>query len=70
MIGGLLLGLLGSQRGSDKFELPGNSQMIGLPNTLPPSTYQRVLAARQKGGGLVKKGKQVDASLLIIKREA
>lgn len=39
VIGGLLLGLTSSQRGSGKFELPGNSQMIGLPNHLPPSTY-------------------------------
>jgi len=47
MIGGLLLGLTG-QRGSGKFELPGNSQMIGLPNHLPPSTYLRVLAPPSK----------------------
>ena len=39
VIGGLLLGLTSSQRGSGKFELLGNSQMIGLPNHLPPSTY-------------------------------
>lgn len=52
VIGGLLPGLTGSQRGSGgKFELPGNSQMIGLPNHLPPSTYIRVLQPRQKGRG-------------------
>lgn len=48
VVGGLLPGLTG-QRGSGKFELPGNSQMIGLTNHLPPSTYLRVLPPRQKG---------------------
>ena len=57
VIGGLLPCLTG-QRGSGKFKLPGNSQMIGLPNHLPPSTYLRVLAPHQKGRGLVKKRKK------------
>ena len=57
VIGGLLPGLAGGQRcsGGGRFELPGNSQMIGLPNHLPPSTYIRVLQPRQKGRGLTKK---------------
>ena len=58
MIGGLLLGFIGSQRGSDKFELPGNLQMIGLPNHLGPPTKRR------RSGE-----KKVDTSL-IIEREA
>jgi len=58
VIGGLLPGLTGGQRGSGKFNLPGNSQMIGLPNHLPPSTYFRVLQPRQKGRGLIKKRKK------------
>jgi len=58
VIGGLLPGLTGGQRGSGMFNLPGNLQMIGLPNHLPPSTYLRVLQPRQKGRGLIKKRKK------------
>ena len=49
VIGRLLQGLVGGQRGSGgQFILPGNLHMIGLPNHLPPSTYVRVLLHRQK----------------------
>ena len=58
MIGGLLLGLTGGQRGSGKFELPGYSQMIGLPNHLPPCMYLQVLQPRQKGRGLTNRRKK------------
>lgn len=58
MISGLLPGLSGGQRGSGKFDLPGNWHMIGLPNHLPPSTYLQVLQPRQKGRGLSKKRKK------------
>ena len=59
VIGGLLPGLAGGQRGSGgQFLLPGNSQMIGLPNHLPPSTYVRVPPRRQKGRGLIRKRKK------------
>ena len=58
VIGGLLPGLTGGQRGSGKFELPGYSQMIGLPNHLPPSMYLQVLQPRQKGRGLIKRRKK------------
>lgn len=67
VISGLLPRLTGGQRGSGKFELPGNSQMIGLPNYLPPSTYLRVLQPRQKAQGLIKKRKKVNTP---SKREA
>ena len=58
VIGGLLPGLTRGQRGCGKFELPGYSQMIGLPNHLPPSMYLRVLQPRQKGRGLIKRRKK------------
>ena len=59
VIGGLLPGLGGGQRGSGQFILPGNSQMIGLPNHLPPFTYLGMPPPRrQKGRGLVRKRKK------------
>lgn len=45
----VLPGLTGQAGG--KFSLPGNSQMIGLPNHLPPSTYLHISRPRQKGKG-------------------
>ena len=53
---GVLPGLTGQAGG--KFSLPGNSQMIGLPNHLPPSTYLQVPRPRQKGRGIRKKRKR------------
>lgn len=59
VIGGLLPGLTGGQRGSGgQFILPGNSQMIGLPNHLPPSTHLGIPPRRQKGRGLARKRKK------------
>ena len=60
VIGRLLPGLTGGQRGSGgQFILPGNSQMIGLPNHLPPSAYLGMPPPRrQKGRGLVRKRKK------------
>ena len=59
VIGGLLPGLTRGHWGSGgQFILPGNSQMIGLPNHLPPSTYLGIPPRRQKGRGLVRKRKK------------
>jgi len=60
VLSGVLPGLTGQTGG--KFSLPGNSQMIGLPNHLPPSTYLRVLHPRQKGRGIRKKRKHCGRS--------
>ena len=38
LLGNIVPGLVG-QGGAGAFELPGNSQMIGLHNNLPPNTY-------------------------------
>lgn len=53
VLSGMLPGLTG--QGGGKFSLPGNSQIIGLPNHLPPSTYLHVPRAKQKGKGVRKK---------------
>ena len=52
VLSSVLPGLTGQAGG--KFSLPGNSQIIGLPNHLPPSTYLHVPRARQKGKGMRK----------------
>lgn len=49
VLGSVLPGLTG--QGGGKFSLPGNSQMIGLPNHLPPSTYLNLPRTSQKGKG-------------------
>ena len=64
VICGLLPGMTGGQRGSGgQFILPGSSQMIGLPNHLPPSTYLGIPPRRQKGRGLVRERKKAPRPL-------
>ena len=52
VLSSVIPGLTGQAGG--KFSLPGNTQMIGLPNHLPSSTYLHLPRARQKGKGLRK----------------
>ena len=56
VLNSVIPGLTGQAGG--KFSLPGNTQMIGLPNHLPPATYLHLPRARQKGKGLQKMTKR------------
>lgn len=52
VLNSVIPGLTGQAGG--KFSLPGNTQMIGLPTHLPPSTYFHIPRGRQKGKGMRK----------------